>query len=304
MRQRVLPFVAAALMAVLPFGQSFSQALAQSPIGAAPTYTDRKLGLLPGDKPVPNAGAILKRIWVPGLDDGYVPQGLTVSGGAVYVAAYKSVENAGRGPCRLFRIDAKSGAVTGKLDLPPRCGHAGGVAPGAAGHIWVADTRDIFEVRLEPSSPAVGKVLRHIRLTGQVKGSYAAGTADALWLGAYETFGEPRMYKFPLASLKAELNQDAATASVAIPQRTQGAAFDGAGRLWVTRSGGSFGELVQVDATSGAIGKRYPMPAGTEDIGFDADGRLWTVSEAGSRRWLSWATFFPVVFQVDLGRLR
>ncbi len=301
MRRRMpLWSIVVVVLATLPLAQAF----AQKPVGNAPTYTDRKLGLLPGDGPVPNAQAIVRRIWMPGLDDGYIPQGLTVSGGAVYVAAYKSVENAGRGPCRLFRIDAKSGAVTGTLDLPPRCGHAGGVATGAPGHIWVADTRDIFEVRLEPSSPTIGTVLRHIRLTGQVKGSFAAGSADALWLGAYETFGEPRLYKFPFAALKPQLGEGDAVASVIVPIRTQGAAFDRAGQLWVTRSSGSFGGLVQVDAQSGKIGKRYPMPAGTEDIGFDAEGRLWTVSEAGSRRWLSWATFFPLVFQVDMARLR
>ena len=297
MRRRSIGLMLVAALAATP-------ALAQNPIGTAPTYTDRKLGVLPGNAPVPNAQAILKRVWMPGLDDGYVPQGLTVAGGAVYVAAYKSVENAGRGPCRLFRIDAKSGAVTGTLDLPPRCGHAGGVATGASGHIWVVDTRDIFEVRLEPSSSTIGTVLRHIRLTGQVKGSFAAATVDALWLGAYETHGEPRIYKFPLASLKPQLSHDDAAASVAVPQRAQGAAFDRAGRLWVTRSSGSLGELVEVDAATGAIGKRYPMPIGIEDIGFDAEGRLWAVSEAGSRRWLSWSTFFPVVFQVDMGRLR
>jgi streptogramin lyase len=91
---------------------------------------------------------------------------------------------------------------------------------------------------------------------------------------------------------------------VIVPQRAQGAAFDAGGRLWITRSGGSFGELAQLDVQSGATIKRYAMPAGTEDIGFDAEGRLWTVSEAGSKRWLSWSTFFPVVFQIDINRLR
>lgn len=281
-----------------------TSALAQAPSGIAPSYTDRKLGILPAEQ-VPNDTAIMRRIWVPGLDEGFVPQGLSVVGGSVYVAAYKSVEGAGRGPCRLVRLDPASGQVTGTLDMPARCGHAGGVAPGAPGHLWVADTRDIFEVRIEsPPSPGIGTVVRHIRLTGQIKGSYAAGTADALWLGAYETHGEPRLYKFPFEALKPEISEQDAAASVIVPLRAQGAAFDPAGRLWITRSGGSFGELVQLDAQSGAIGARFPMPAGTEDIGFDAEGRLWTVSEAGSRRWLSWATFFPVVFQVDMSRLR
>jgi hypothetical protein len=277
---------------------------AQAPLGNPPTYTDRKLGLLPSGQ-VPNHAAILRKIWMPGLDDGFVPQGLSVVAGSVYVAAYKSPEGAGRGPCRLYRLDPTSGKVTGILDLPSKCGHAGGVAKGPLGHLWVADTRDIFEVRLDqPASAAIGKVTRHIQLGGLVKGSYAAGSADALWLGAYETHGAPRLYKFPWASLKPTISQEDAAMSVLMPVRVQGAAFDATGRLWVTRSSGSFGELVEVKLESGAIGARFAFPVGTEDIGFDAEGRLWTVSEAGSKRWLSWSTFFPVVFQVDMGRLR
>jgi streptogramin lyase len=159
-------------------------------------------------------------------------------------------------------------------------------------------------VRLDkPSSGTIGKVVRHIRLTGQIKGSFAAGTAKALWLGAYETFGEPRLYRFPLAKLKSEINEEDADASVIVPQRSQGAAFDAKGQLWVTRSSGSFGELLRLDL-KGAILARHALPAGTEDIAFDVKGHLWAVSEAGSKRWLSWATFFPVVFQVDMSRLR
>ncbi|MBN9262898.1 MAG: hypothetical protein J0J14_18825, partial [Hyphomicrobium sp.] len=103
---------------------------------------------------------------------------------------------------------------------------------------------------------------------------------------------------------KPEINENDADASLVVPLRAQGAAFDAKGQLWVTRSGGSFGELVQLDPKSGAVLARYAMPAGTEDIGFDSKGHLWAVSEAGSQRWLSWATFFPVVFQVDMSRLR
>jgi outer membrane protein assembly factor BamB len=277
---------------------------AEGPLGTPPTYTDKKLGVLAA-VPLPNEGAFLRRIWMPGLDDGFVPQGLTVVDEAVYVAAYKSVEGAGRGPCRLFRLDVGNGEVTGTLDLPVRCGHAGGAARGTPGHLWVADTQDLFEVQLDrPASAGIGKVVRHIRLTGQVRGSFAAGTGDALWLGTYQTFGEPRLYRFPLAKLKPEINEQDADASVVVPQRAQGAAFDAKGQLWVTRSSGSFGELVRLDQKTGAEHARFALPAGIEDISFDAKGRLWTVSEAGSQRWLSWSTFFPVIFQVDMSRLR
>jgi hypothetical protein len=296
LRRCFWPLAVMALMA--------SPASAEGPLGTAPTYTDKKLGVLPAGL-LPNEAAIMRRIWMPGLDEEFVPQGLTVVDRAVYVAAYKSFEGAGRGPCRLFRLEPASGKVTGTLDLPARCGHAGGLARGARGHLWVADTRDIFEVRLDAKvAGGIVKVVRHIRLTGEVKGSFAAGTGDALWLGTYQTFGEPRLYRFPLAKLKPAINENDADTSLVMPQRAQGAAFDPKGQLWVTRSSGSFGELVRIDQQSGAISDRYAMPAGTEDIGFDAEGRLWTVSEAGSKRWLSWSTFFPVVFQVDMSRLR
>ena len=58
------------------------------PLGRAPTYTSRTLSA------VPNAQAIMTRIWSPDLDKGFVPQGLTYFASAVYVGAYKS-ENTG-----------------------------------------------------------------------------------------------------------------------------------------------------------------------------------------------------------------
>jgi streptogramin lyase len=84
----------------------------------------------------------------------------------------------------------------------------------------------------------------------------------------------------------------------------QGAAFDAAGRLWITRRGSTFGELQRLDPGSGAVVEQFAMPAGVEDISFDPQGGLWAVGEAGSRRWLSWATFFPVVFRLEPGSLR
>lgn len=289
-------FIAVALMT--------SASSADEPLGTRPTYTDKKLGILPSG-PLPNEGAIQRRIWAPGLDESFIPQGVTVVDDAIYLAAYKSVEGAGRGACRLYRLEAESGRVTGRLDMPARCGHAGGAARGAPGRVWVSDTRDIFEVELDvPASSGIGKVVRHVRLTGDVRGSFAAGTPDAIWLGTYQTFGEPRLYRFPFAKLKDAVDEKDADASVVLPVRAQGSAFDAKGQLWVTRSSGSFGELVRLDPKTGAVQARFPMPAGTEDIGFDSKGRLWTVSEAGSKRWLSWATFFPVIFQVDMNRLR
>jgi len=272
-------------------------------LGAPPTYSDRSLSA------VPNAAAMTTLIWSPGLDDGFVPQGLTFMDGAVLVAAYRSEDpKQGRGPCRIYRLDPRSGAITGTLDLPPSCGHAGGLARGRPGRLWVADTRDIFEIALDRAGGArIGRVIGSIRLTGGLKGSFAASTADALWLGTYS--GEPgaRLYGLPfdkLASGPGAIGEQDATAAVALPVKAQGAAFDAAGRLWITRSGSTFGELLQLDPRDGAVLKRFAMPAGIEDIGFDPQGGLWAVGEAGSKRWLGWATYFPVVFRLEPALLR
>jgi sugar lactone lactonase YvrE len=208
-----------------------------------------------------------------------------------------------RGPCRVFRIDMTSGATTGTLDLPASCGHAGGLARGPAGRLFAADTRTVYEVELTRAA-SLGRVVRTIKLLGNVKGSFAAGSADALWLGSFAREGGGKLFKVPFGTLKPTVAEADATHVVPLPTAAQGAAFDPAGRLWITRSTSRFGELRRLDPASGATQAQYSMPIGVEDLSFDADGGLWTVSEAGSRRWLRWTTFFPVVFRLDPAKLR
>ena len=204
-------------------------ALAADPLGTAPTYASRALG------PVPNEQAITRRIWAPGLDDGYVPQGLAVVGAALYVASYHSVDvKQDRGPCRVFRIDMTTGATTGTLDLPASCGHAGGLARGPAGRLLVADTREVYDIELTPGA-GLGRVVRTIKLLGKVKGSFAAGSADALWLGSFAREPGAKLFKVPLAVLKSAVNEADATQVLTLPTEVQGAAFDAAqlGRLTI-----------------------------------------------------------------------
>ena len=75
-----------------------------------------------GQSSVVNDQAITKMIWAPGIDDGYVPQGITVADGSVLLSGYQSTNpKVDRGPCRVFRVDAKTGAYTGRFDLPEAC---------------------------------------------------------------------------------------------------------------------------------------------------------------------------------------
>src|SRR3546814_7458533 len=58
------------------------------PLGAIPAQTQRTL-----TEKIPNADAVTWRAWVPGLDEGFVPQGLTVAEGAILLATYRGTED-------------------------------------------------------------------------------------------------------------------------------------------------------------------------------------------------------------------
>ena len=276
---------------------------ADEPLGTKPAYLTRRLGTTPAG-PLPNEAAITSRIWAPGLDEGYVPQGLAVADGAVFVAAYRSSDvSISIGPCRLYRIAAATGTVTGSFDLPPSCGHAGGLALTAPDRIWVVDTHLMHEVELSPTGAPI-KVLREVRIEPPLKGSLATAHDNSIWLGSYERDRPGRLWRIPLVAITgAHVGARHATATTEIPSRAQGAAFDSQGRLWLARSGASLGELAVLDPRTGAVSGTYRVPDGIEGIAF-VGSLLWTVSEAGSRRWSNWATVFPLVFALDLAKLR
>lgn len=290
-----LTFLLAACLALLPAVSPRADTL-----GKAPAYAIRALS------EVPNAAAVTRRIWAPGLDAGFVPQGVTIAGSAVFVTAYRSVDPAVNvGPCRLYRLDPETGTVTGMLDLPPSCGHAGGLTRGTPGHLVVADTRVVFEIAIDtPSTTNIGRVVRTVALDKSVKGSFVASSATALWLGEYARDGAPKLLKFTWPPVSKSLKAEDASAAMPLPLLAQGAAFDSRGRLWVTRSGSKFGELLELHPETGSVRGTYAMPAGIEDLSFDALGGMWSVSEAGARRWAGWATFYPILFRLDPTRLK
>ena len=112
---------------------------AQVVVPAAETSPAPIAGIAPGygsktASAVPNAAAIVRRIWLLELDAGYDPQGFAVDDCAIYVSAYRS-DSLGvrRGPCRVIRIDLETRGSTGYVDVPSPCGRAGGLAIGGDG---------------------------------------------------------------------------------------------------------------------------------------------------------------------------
>ena len=276
-------------------------------LGTAPTVEPGELSR------VPNEHAIATRIWMPALDAGFVPQGLTVAGDRILVAAYKSTSyRRSRGESRVFAVDMESGDLVGEIRLPDDVGHPGGLANDRQGTLFVADRGKLYRIDLARAladGDTRAAILGRADIDREIGPSFLAWHAGYLWFGPYEKYGEPRLYRYPVAEMFPEDGGVYLTAaddvhSIPIDVRTQGAAFDADGRLWLSQSGSDGGVVQRLDAETGDLLDLFTAAAGIEDLSFDGAGMLWSVSEAGSLRWRRWETYFPLIFSLDVAQLK
>jgi hypothetical protein len=271
--------------------------------GTRPSYGPATLSY------VPNLAAIGALLWVPRLDEGWDPQGLAVVDNNLLISAYQSDRfGVNRGPCRVFRIDPGTGRETGHFEVPPPCGHAGGLAYAGRGKLYITDTHALFEVALESAFTAPAPRFRTFPLGSGLRGALAASGQEEIWIGTYEEDRPGRIFKYERNVIEgladqAVLSADLASGSVMIPSYAQGAAVAPSGKLWISRSEIGWGSLEMLDIASGRLERRYTVPGGIEGISFDTAGRMWAVSEAGVRHMPIRYPFFPVIFQLDIERL-
>ncbi len=300
--------------------RTFLVAAAIGACGISPVWIKRDaaapaiLGIRPSYGPstissVPNLAAAGSLLWVPGVDDGWNPQGLTFVARNLLISAYRSERfGVNRGPCRVFQVDPVTGFETGHFDVPPPCGHAGGLAYAGNGRLYIADTHTLFEVDLARAFNGSDPPFRTFPLGPELKGALAGSGRDEIWLGTYEEDRPGRIFKFDRAVLEAlpdrsVLSKELASVSLVIPSYAQGAAPAPSGKLWVARSEIGWGSLEKIDIATGRVEQRYAAPGGIEGIVFADAGRLWAVSEAGARHFPWHYPFFPVVFQLEVNRL-
>jgi hypothetical protein len=276
-------------------------------LGTKPTYLD---GVT---ESVPNAAALAHRIWTPGLDEGYVPQGLTIADGHLLVSSYLPTPDlkSNTGPCRVFRIEQATGKAGGSFDLPVgACTHSGGLAYMGNGMLLLADTRQLFRIDLAKAL-ASGKAegaMKAVKITGELRGSYATFDGRHAWIGTW-TKEQPKARMFRLDPRLFDdydgqtVKEDRAVESIPVPLEAQGAAFDPSGNLWVSASNSQWGKLYRLDR-QGRVQAEYAMAAGLEDLAVDARGALWGLSESGTRKYLHWTTRFPFIFEIDVAKLK
>ncbi len=289
-------------------------------LSGLPAFAQEVLGKKPnhvwgGPSAVVNQQAITKMIWAPGIDDGYVPQGLAWAAGSLYMAGYRSTDTkVDKGPCRLFKINSESGEYQGHFDLPTDCGHAGGVAHIGGGVVVVSDTRRLYRIDTAKAFSASTEISAQgvtgmVTLRGELKGSFVDFDGQAVFAGAFEKDASKAKGHYLLPSIfdvhnGKSVDESVSLRSVALPVDAQGAAFDAQGRLWVSASSSKFGSLSKLDAKTGQVFSSYEMVIGIEDLAFDDAGRIWALSEAGSLRWSKWSKTFPVLFRMDVSKLK
>jgi hypothetical protein len=288
--------------------------------GISPAFRDIDAGnrAILGTKPrygpsaistVPNLAAAGPLLWVPGLDEGWDPQRLAVVEGSLLISAYRSDRfGVNRGPCRVFRADPATGHETGHFDVPPPCGHAGGLAYAGGGSLYITDTHTLFEVGLESAFTDPAPAFRTYPLGPRLMGVLAASGQGGIWIGTYEEDRPGRIFKYDRVVLealpdRAMLSDEQASAKLIIPSYAQGAAVAPSGKLWVSRREIGWGSLEKLDTASALVEQRYPVPGGIEGIALEANGGLWAVSEAGARYFPWRYPFFPVIFQLEITRL-
>jgi hypothetical protein len=298
----IFPAVTAAFLAASAVSAAHAQAM-----GTKPSYLDAVT------EDVPNRAALGNRIWTPSLDEGYVPQGLTIADGYLLVSGYLPSPDlkSNTGPCRVFRIEQATGNSSGSFDLPVgACTHSGGLAYLGNGMLLLADTRQLFRIDLAKAL-ASGKAegaMKAVKIAGELRGSYATFDGKDAWIGTW-TKEEPHAHMYRLDPRLFDdydgqtVKEERAVESIPVPLEAQGAAFDAKGNLWVSASNGKWGKLYRLDR-KGAVQAQYEMTAGLEDLAVDAQGRLWGLSESGTRKYLHWPTRFPFIFEIDVAKLK
>lgn len=260
--------------------------------GRRPAITQRYLRTFPNDQ------FACVGLWVPRLDEGFVPQGLALDGNTAWISGHAWDRELHHQSCQVMQIDLRSGKLlkfaprvkgsVGKL-RPVVCRHGGALALTKEG-LWLIETARIW--LLDPRRVGrADQIKRAWRVIKPAKGSVGAIDGDHLVLGGFTSVAKARIDWFSMAELLArgrvELRPKerriegsryvTALKSQPAPTKLQGLQFDPDGELVIVRSSPKCGEMRVGSA-------KWAFLPGAEGVAFDRNGQLWALSETTALR--------------------
>lgn len=265
-------------------------------VGDRPRYVDGALARFDNDS------AVCRAVWLPRLDEWFVPQGLALDGRTAWVSGYRWRKGYGNRPCWIMHVDLRNGRLLGEQrrlegEVPGRgpvfCRHGGGLALDSDG-LWVAETRRLW--LLDPRRIGEADSVRRVwRMEEPVSGgALVTGASGALGFADFHLGRDSTTHWFSTGDLlapgvttltrrasrasRAPREVAAARTSVA-PRYVQGGAVDAGRRPYLTSSLSTCGVLITPS------GERLAFGPGAEGIAFDGRGGLWAVLESGSRNY-------------------
>lgn len=262
------------------------------------------------DYPARRAGC--RAFWLPHSAQWFTPQALALDGGTAWVSGYRWDRDVANRPCRLMRIDLRTGRVlvdqarlvgSAGDSLPTFCRHGGGLALDRHG-LWVAERErlwlvDPVEVGVHPDRA----VLRMWRVHAPPEGSTVEVHEGRLALGAFA--------RRPTASLSwfgiRDLMRPGVTDLVGRSSNPAEIAPESSGRITGFAQGITWRNGLVLTASHSGCGQvvlpnglRVAMMPGIEDIAFGGGGRVWAVSESTSRAYQDDAgTVVPMLSEHD-----
>lgn len=272
-------------------------------VGTRPATRTHRLDRYPNDR------ASCAGIWLPRINDGFVPQGLALDRGTAWVSGWTKTNTTYKHQiCQLIQIDLKTGKLlryarlikgyVGRLG-PTVCRHGDGVDVTSQG-VWVTETDRIW--LLDPRRVGKSRMIkRSWRIVDPLRGAVATIHDGQYGMATFDPTQKARVDWFSIDDLMArgaiqlvETGQPDTWRDVpgirteTIPSKVQGMTVDAKGRLNLARSTSRCAGLVVGKRTLGFL-------PGAEDFEYDGEGSLWALSETASLKVLSGGDNRPLV---------
>jgi hypothetical protein len=260
--------------------------------GPVPSYARPPLARFAADD------AMCRGLWLATADRWFVPQGLALDGDTAWVSGYRYRKAYGDRPCRLLRVDLRTGEVLAATDRltgsvgdrkATFCRHGGAITLDRHG-LWLAEADRLWLV--DPARVGRPDQVRRVwRTVRPVRGSaLLGGSRIELGLVSFSDrrSGVTRVFSYHdllapgvttlVAGRSSGPGSVGPTRTSSAIRRVQGVTR-GPGGVWSTSSVSTCGLLV----TPG--GRRVAFAPGAEDLQFDRAGDLWVVLESGARNY-------------------